>query len=169
MADIKRTKGFTLIELVIVLTIVGIIAAMAVPSFTTVIANNRLAATSNDLIGLLNYARAEAVKQGVVVRVAPVDNSNNWNNGVAAFIDANGDNNYQASEGLRLMDAAPGAVTVTVTFDAASPSNLVGFTGAGFSGSIPTFSVCDDRTGESGRQATITLGGRIRAEALVCG
>lgn len=45
----------------VVVAMVAILAAIAVPSFTTMIANQRLAAATQDLQSLLQFARAEAV------------------------------------------------------------------------------------------------------------
>lgn len=162
MFQIARVKGFTLIELMVTVAIVAVVASIAVPSFGTMIANSRIASTSNDLVGLINYARSEAVKQGRVVRVTPQDGAN-WENGVVAWIDRNGNNAFDAAEAIRVISPAPGAVTI------ASTGNF-GFTGGGSStgGGAVTMNVCDDRTGEMGSEITITLGGRVRAGEEPC-
>lgn len=55
--------GFTLVELIITLTIVGILSALAGPAITTLIANQRLSGQANDLLADLTYSRSEAVKR----------------------------------------------------------------------------------------------------------
>jgi type IV fimbrial biogenesis protein FimT len=61
-------KGFTLIELVITLTVAGILMALAAPSMFSFLASNRLTAQTNDLIADLSFARSEAIKRnGTVV------------------------------------------------------------------------------------------------------
>lgn len=52
-----RTKGFTLIELVIVIAIIGILAAVAVPKFINIAGNAQTAAT-NAIAGALSSANA---------------------------------------------------------------------------------------------------------------
>lgn len=61
------SHGFTLIELIITLAVLGIILAFAVPAFNGVIENNRVTTRANTLLGAMNYARSEAVRRGEVV------------------------------------------------------------------------------------------------------
>ena len=56
-----RVDGFTLIEAMVVVALVAILAALAVPSFNTMIANQRVATAAQELQVLLQFARAEAV------------------------------------------------------------------------------------------------------------
>ena len=52
----KQSKGFTLVELIIAVTILGIFSAIAIPNFTSFVSNSRLQTTSNELASLLQYA-----------------------------------------------------------------------------------------------------------------
>lgn len=62
----KRTEnGMTLLELMIVLSIAGVMAAIAIPSFVTLIKNNRLTTYTNDLVTGFMMARSEAIKRNV--------------------------------------------------------------------------------------------------------
>jgi len=65
MHAIPRTVqgGLTLIELVIVVSIVSTLLAIALPAMQTFIRNQRKTAEVNLLIGALNYTRSEAVLQ----------------------------------------------------------------------------------------------------------
>lgn len=55
-------KGFTLIELMIIIVLVAIMAMFAVPSFTQLINNNRTQSASNELAAMFQYARTYAVE-----------------------------------------------------------------------------------------------------------
>lgn len=55
-------RGFTLMELMVGISVLGILTAVAVPSFTNMINRNRLAGQSNELLGAIQYARTEAIR-----------------------------------------------------------------------------------------------------------
>ena len=95
----ERRGGFSLIELMIVLMLAGAILAIAAPSFTDFIRNNRLTAAANDFIGAAQLARTEAIKRQLPVAVcsasqpnspAAVCNAGDFV-GWIAFEDSNGD------------------------------------------------------------------------------
>lgn len=69
MCGRERSSGFTMIELLITIAILGIILAFAVPSFQTMIENNRVTSEANTLLSAVNLARTEAIKRGAVVSV----------------------------------------------------------------------------------------------------
>lgn len=74
-----RPAGFTLLELLITITVIGILASIAAPSFRSLIMGQRIKTASFDLITNLTLARSEAIKQNGNVTMAPV--SGTWTNG----------------------------------------------------------------------------------------
>jgi type IV fimbrial biogenesis protein FimU len=78
------SRGFTLIELIVAVAIVGIFAAIAVPNFTSMIHKNRVLSAANELYDLLQYSRGEAVTRGVKIAVsAPGSVNTAWNSNVS--------------------------------------------------------------------------------------
>lgn len=64
-------RGFTLIEVMLVVAIVAVLATIAVPSFVSVINNTRMSGEINSVVRALNFARSEATKRGQLVSVCP--------------------------------------------------------------------------------------------------
>lgn len=86
--------GFTLLELMITISILAILLGIAVPSFMSTIRSNQISATSNDLVAALNLARSEASKRGNTISICASSNGTNctgaadWNIGWLVFTDA---------------------------------------------------------------------------------
>lgn len=75
----KKPYGFTLIESLIVIAILGILVAVATPNFSSTITNMRMKSTSFDLVNDLNTARSEAIKRNSNVVISAT--SEDWNQG----------------------------------------------------------------------------------------
>ena len=68
-SNIRKKSGFTLIELIVTISIVSILASIAIPSFTGMIKSNRISAGTNELVSALFLARSEALKRSNPVSI----------------------------------------------------------------------------------------------------
>lgn len=78
----RRRAGFTLLELLVTITIVGILSSIALPSFRSLILNQRIKTASFDLVASLTTARSEAIKWNGNVTMTPAlgsDWTTGWN------------------------------------------------------------------------------------------
>jgi type IV fimbrial biogenesis protein FimT len=74
-----RPAGFTLIELVTVLTVMGVLAGLAMPAFTSLIATTRAKGAATDLYVALIKTRSEALRRNANVTLSP--NAGGWQSG----------------------------------------------------------------------------------------
>ena len=70
-SKLKKNTGFTLIEIMVTVAIVGIFASIAIPSFSSLIENNRVNTATNELVSNLLLARSEALKRRNTVTICP--------------------------------------------------------------------------------------------------
>lgn len=90
MKKFAANKGFTLIELMITLVVVVILVSLAAPSFNSMIRENRLTTQANDLLGVLQLAKSEAIRRGVQVTMLRESNTAGvWHEGWRVFTDWN--------------------------------------------------------------------------------
>jgi type IV fimbrial biogenesis protein FimT len=68
----RSTRGFTLVELLMVTVVFVILLSVGIPSFTNFIRNQRVKTASFDLFSTLVYARSEAITRNASVTVAPI-------------------------------------------------------------------------------------------------
>jgi type IV fimbrial biogenesis protein FimT len=93
-----RTRGFSLIELMMTIAVAVILMMIAIPSFQYVTNANRVSSEINGLLGDLQFARAEAIKEGQTVTVCIMANSttcagagaSDWQVGWIVFSDPTG-------------------------------------------------------------------------------
>lgn len=130
----------TLIELMVVLAVVGVLLGIAVPSFVGMTQTNRVAGEINALSGDLQFARAEAIKEGLPVTICTSSDglsclgSSNWNTGWIVFSDVNGTQSVDAGD-VVLRKQTPWKNTDT--FSADNNTSAVTYSRDGFAVALP--------------------------------
>jgi len=181
MNDLKYPKsdlGFTLIELIVALAILGIILSVGVPSFQQAVLNAQINNARSALLADLNLARVEAVKGRTRVMVCARESDttcgSDWTKGWIVYEDSApsgtafdldsrervvrvqnqsivADNNIEVSSTIR------SNVSSSMTL----PSQYA-FESRGRSGVSGLIVLCDSRGGDEARTIVITAGGAIR-------
>ena len=72
MVVTRLSAGFSLIELIVAVSIAAVLLSIGVPSFGNLIATNRVKAASSNLHLSLLKARSEAVKRNTSVTMEPI-------------------------------------------------------------------------------------------------
>lgn len=120
MGTSRRQAGFTLIELMVALSILAITLAFAIPSFESIVNSNRLAGAANEMMAALQSARMESMrfnKRAVVCSSAapnaasPTCSTTNPT-GWIAFVDADKSGTFNAGDTLLRAMTVSGAVQI---------------------------------------------------------
>jgi type IV fimbrial biogenesis protein FimT len=147
----QRMAGVTLIELMTSVSLVAILMAIAVPSYKYVTNANRLAGEVNGLLGDMQFARGQAIKEGQNVVIcsssdgatcATGGNNTSWKSGWIVFSDVNANGSVDAGETVRRVQ---NAFNSSDTFNADNNVSAVSFNREGFApgGNIVTIKLHD--------------------------
>jgi type IV fimbrial biogenesis protein FimT len=146
--QIKKLKGFTLIELIVTVFIIGVVFAVGIPGLQGLLGNVTLNAGAEKLANSLAYARGEAVARVDNVSVAAIGGGQiGWN----VFLDTDADCALDGGEEiLRQVDITADNVTIT-------GANCVGFNELGENRANAVVSLTVDSTAASTNAAVISI------------
>lgn len=179
----QQTLGFTAIELLIVITILAVLTALAGPSFGPLIERWRTNQAVNNMTSTLYAARSEAIKRGGKVSVRKIANGTDgctfastnqeWSCGWVIFVDADEDGNLDAGEEVLQTFQAPTNVNVMNLATGGVASFQVNRWGRINNFGAASFAITPRSTGAASPAATaicVSAGGRIRTvkESVTC-
>ncbi len=185
----RRARGFTVIELLVAVTVSAILLGISVPNFRSFIQNNRIVSATEDFVTAINQARIESLKRGVRVYLCrtggphktdptcaaklpdgKANANNDWTPGWLMYalpIDfdpSKGQLDYSKAGGDELITVgkpAPGDVVITAN---GAGNRWLSYYADGTlqESSVVRYTICDDRkgAGDSGRLIEIALIGR---------
>ncbi|VAW79514.1 hypothetical protein MNBD_GAMMA15-1217 [hydrothermal vent metagenome] len=149
----KKQSAFTLMELMIGLAIASIVLSVGVPSFTSLINNNRLTSQVNELVTTFNLARSEAIKRGRPIDISAASGDENWKDGWTVEVNGTGTD-------IRVFAAQKGSHTLVADGDEPTFTyNSQGFLSTACAASC-TISLCV-ASGEIGRRLSIAPSGHV--------
>jgi type IV fimbrial biogenesis protein FimT len=138
-----REEGFTLTELLVVMGIVAILLGIGVPSYRYITNSYRMSAEVNGLLGDLQFARGEAIKEGQMITAcvsrdgANCDaGSTTWQEGWIVFQDLNNDQTVDPGDTVLRVQTTFGG---TDTFIADNGVSSVTFNREGFATAVGGF------------------------------
>ncbi|MEH6542642.1 MAG: GspH/FimT family pseudopilin [Porticoccaceae bacterium] len=171
-----RGNGFTLVELMIVIALMAILIAVAAPSFTQLIKNNRLQTMADTFYTSVILTRSEALaRNSPVIMCKSSDGSTcvttgDWQQGWIVFEDTDRTGDKHATDEPALKRYPAMAAGYTLTTAGSTFQNQLIYRPDGTANSFDTFRVCDpDADVTTGLSITISIVGRPRMSKTVAG
>jgi type IV fimbrial biogenesis protein FimT len=141
MANGRARSGFTLIEMMVTITVAAILLTIGIPSFQYVTSSNRASSEINGLLGDMQFARGEAIREGQTVTICAAVNgappclgTTAWENGWIVFSDVGVPGVFGGNDVLLKIQKT---FSNTDTLTADNGINSVTFSREGFTSTLP--------------------------------
>lgn len=177
---LKAASGLSIIEILIVLTVIGILSSYALPSFSKLLNSNRQQAVLFQLYRHHQLARSEAIKQNQSVILCKSDNggfctpSANWHDGWIVFADTDSNRQLSANEQL-IYSFQNQNYFLSLTYRGFGSHNYIRYYPDGRSSTNGSFVLCTPEGDTTAKSMIISRTGRARISsenangaALVC-
>jgi type IV fimbrial biogenesis protein FimT len=161
LSTVKKSRGFSLIEVLVVLLLVGLLLTLGLPAFSGWMQNLQVRSAADSIQNGLQVARAEAIRRNTLVSFTLNGPDAGW--AVAVIDPAESVQTYAAADGAPNAQVGidPGALPLVVVFDGLGKTNLAAKT---------TLSVTNPTGGNCGTDAgdmrclnvTIAVGGQVK-------
>ncbi len=176
----KKNSGYTIVELMAVVAVIGILSAIAFSSFQYLVVTNNSAELLNKLKSHVNLARAEAIRRNTSVSICATNNPNQadnpatplpacngtavWTAGWIVFVDNNGNGSRDAAEIL----LTTGAGVKDQSAFIANNINAIVVNTRGFPGSKTFTFTPSNCKGNQKLNVTLTTSGDITKTNTAC-
>lgn len=158
----RKQIGLTLLEMLITVAIVAIVLTTVAPGVQSILIQNRIIAETNELSGIIQYARHHSIDQQIDTIVCPSENftscTTDWNDVKMVFADLDGNGARGANEDI-----------LAATSSANPNNNLTGPAGAlifepsGAVNTPATIMLCHkDKVAKYARALLVSLQGRVK-------
>lgn len=177
MMQVQRPGGFTLIELIIALTVGSILMAIAIPNFSSFVRNNRLITETNTLVGHINTARSEAIKRNRSIVLCRSEDpaaeepecggaDKTWTSGWLMYVNETGGLAYDADgaapDDVLLKRGVPGGKNINLKSNGEFNSYLVlKPNGTLDEAAVASMVICYETDVSTGRRIDVALSGRV--------
>ena len=163
--------GFTLLELMVTLAVLGVLAIIAVPAFNEATLSSKLSSYASSFQASLRVARSEAIKRNATITMCRSSDgttcagSGTWQQGWIVFNDADADGTLNGSE-IRFV--REGALSADYVLSSGAGTYVLTFQGSGMTATGETVTLCRATPSPGSQKRTITVDatGRATVERL---
>lgn len=162
----SRRNGFTLVELMVVVAVALLLAAVGVPMYNGMVADNQMRSVHNNFSAHIQRARAEAMKRGGSVLLCPTAGCGeawsvpSW----VMFEDADSDGVQDGGEPniLSFTDPRAGTGNAHTLVNSSDADYIIGFNYRGLLTQGPAETTFTLSNGDSSKSLTLTASGKVK-------